>query len=126
MGQRKTVLVVDDEQDIRHFLELVLQSAGYDVECAADGQEALARIAARPPDLVLLDLMMPIMDGWEVLDRLGRRKPPTVLVLSAAADPARAAKAGAAACVAKPFSARALLETCARVLAGDGAGRPGS
>ena len=117
MGQRKTILVVDDEQDVRLFLELMLKTAGYEVDCAGDGQEALTRIAERSYDLMLLDLMMPVMDGWQVLDRLGGKKPPTVLVLSAAADPNRAARAGAAACVSKPFSVRVLLDVCARLLA---------
>jgi CheY-like chemotaxis protein len=112
----KRVLVVDDEHDLRHFLELLMRSAGYDVDVAADGQEALDRIAARTPDLMLLDLMMPVMDGWAVLERLAGRRPPAVVVLSAAADPDRALRAGAAACVTKPFSVQALLATCGRLL----------
>jgi DNA-binding response OmpR family regulator len=109
---------VDDEADVRHFLRLVLEASGYVVDCAADGREGLARIEAARPDLVLLDLMMPHLDGWGVLERLGDcPAPPSVVIVSAAPDPARAMRAGAAGCLAKPFSVAELLATCARALA---------
>ncbi len=59
------VLIVDDELDIRQALAEVLASEGFDVEAAQDGQEALAKARALHPRLVLLDLMMPRMNGWE-------------------------------------------------------------
>ena len=85
-----SVLVVDDEQAIREFLDDVLTGAGYEVSTASDGQAALTHIATAPPDLVVLDIMMPVLDGREVLKRM--RADPTlrhvaVLVMSAAADP---------------------------------------
>jgi DNA-binding response OmpR family regulator len=69
MAKRK-ILIVDDEADILHFLELVLREQGYDVSTASAGADALARARVQPPDLVLLDITMPGMDGWEVLRHL--------------------------------------------------------
>ena len=79
-----SVLVVDDDKDIRESLAQVLADEGFRVKVAANGLEALEEIARTPPDVVLLDLMMPIVTGWEVLDRLARAgsKVP-VIVLSA-------------------------------------------
>jgi CheY-like chemotaxis protein len=97
----------------------VLTIAGYDVEDAADGYEALERVAARRPDLILLDLMMPVLDGWTVLDRLREmRDPPPVVVVSAYLDRGRAVAAGAAGYINKPFRSAELLEACERVLSG--------
>src|SRR4051812_27816502 len=99
----RRVLVVDDEDDVRTFVRLVLETAGYEVRCAADGKEALQAIHIERPDLVVLDLMMPVMDGWQVLAAIAHEHPPLVVVLSAAADLSRAQVLGAAATVAKPF-----------------------
>ncbi len=65
-----SVLVVDDEQDIRHWLSLTLANQGFKTREADNGKEALASIAVQPPDLVLLDLEMPAMDGWTVIGAL--------------------------------------------------------
>ena len=65
-----TVLVVDDDQDIRESLRLLLEDEGYCVLTAADGAEAVATMEAEPPCFVILDLMMPVMDGWEVAGRM--------------------------------------------------------
>ena len=62
----ETILVVDDDADIARFVEVNLRSAGYEVSVATDGEEALERAAALRPDLVLLDVMMPRIDGFEV------------------------------------------------------------
>jgi len=67
---KKKILVVDDEDDILNFLELVLGEKGFDVVTASGGQEALTKAQLERPDLVLLDIMMPQMDGWEVLKLL--------------------------------------------------------
>jgi len=64
------ILVVDDVAENREILQLRLESRGYVVETAVDGADALARIAASPPDLILLDVMMPGIDGFEVCRRL--------------------------------------------------------
>ncbi|MGH2649723.1 MAG: response regulator, partial [Actinomycetota bacterium] len=72
----ETILVVDDDPDIARFVEVNLRSAGYDVAVASDGEEALQRASEMRPDLVLLDVMMPRIDGFEVAQRL-RRNPVT-------------------------------------------------
>jgi CheY-like chemotaxis protein len=74
-----TVLVVDDEPDVRLVARLVLTSAGYGVVEAANGEDALAALERDPPDLVLLDVRMPGLDGWEVLRR-ARAEPATSTV----------------------------------------------
>jgi CheY-like chemotaxis protein len=85
------VLVVDDEYTIRDFLCLVLEEEGYQVSSASNGGEAMDMLAAATPDLVLLDVMMPVLDGREVLRRM-RADPALrgvpVLVMSAAATAA--------------------------------------
>jgi CheY-like chemotaxis protein len=83
----RLILVVDDEKAIRELLCRVLTIAGYEVEEAADGYEALERVARRRPDLILLDLMMPLMDGCTFLQELrasARLEQVPVLVLTAA------------------------------------------
>ena len=72
----ESILVVDDDPDIARFVEVNLRSAGYEVAVAGDGEEALARAGALRPDLVLLDVMMPCLDGFEVAQRL-RKSPQT-------------------------------------------------
>ena len=65
-----TVLVVDDDPDIRDSLQMLLEDEGYSVRTAADGREAVATMEVEPPCFVILDLMMPVMDGWEVACRM--------------------------------------------------------
>jgi DNA-binding response OmpR family regulator len=109
------ILVVDDEPDILLLHRLNLEAAGHDVLLAADGERALARIEADRPDLVVLDVMMPVLDGWGVLEQLGRRarRPPVLIVSakSAAADVERAAALGVTAYLTKPFDSDSLLAT---------------
>jgi DNA-binding response OmpR family regulator len=111
----KKILVVDDEDDILHFLEMVLREKGYTVTTASGGHEALTRAQIDKPDLVLLDIMMPQMDGWEVLKLLRvdddtRRIP--VAMLSArteAKDRVQGLQEGAIDYICKPFSLTELL-----------------
>ena len=111
----KKILVVDDEDDILHFLEMVLREKGYQVTTASGGHEALTRAQIDKPDLVLLDIMMPQMDGWEVLkllrvDEDTRRIP--VAMLSArteAKDRVQGLQEGAIDYICKPFSLTELL-----------------
>ncbi|MCI0620007.1 response regulator [Candidatus Wolfebacteria bacterium] len=70
MTDQKTVLIVDDEQDVRDVLATALQDAGFATLMASDGEEGLAVALDRKPDVVLLDIIMPNMDGWEMFDRL--------------------------------------------------------
>ena len=115
----KRILVVDDETDVQEFVSLVLQDHGFEVICAANGEDALGKIEAFHPDLVVLDLMMPVMDGWGVLDRLRELAlPPAVIVLSAYPDEWRAFRGGAWECLPKPFEPETLVATCERALAG--------
>jgi len=65
-----TVLIVDDEPDIVLFVRVNLELSGHDVRTAADGAEALEAIRADPPDVVVLDVMMPKVDGWSVLAQM--------------------------------------------------------
>jgi two-component system, OmpR family, alkaline phosphatase synthesis response regulator PhoP len=79
----RRVLIVEDERPLSHALELKLQHEGYDTTVANNGQDCLKLIEEQAFDVVLLDLMMPVMDGFQVLEQL-RDKPnrPTVFVLS--------------------------------------------
>ena len=112
---KRKILVVDDEEDILHFLEMVLKEKGYEVVTASGGHEALTRAQIERPDLVLLDVMMPQMDGWEVLKLLrvddGTAHIP-VAMLSArteAKDRVQGLQEGAVDYICKPFSLQELL-----------------
>ncbi len=111
----ETILVVDDDPDIARFVEVNLRSAGYDVAVAADGEEALEKAQALRPDLVLLDVMMPRIDGFEVAHTL-RRNPQTantsIIMLTAKAlstDKVLGLTAGADDYIIKPFDPIELL-----------------
>lgn len=113
----KRVLVVDDDQDAQGFLSLVLSDSGYLVDTASHGAEALVKVERLRFDLVVLDLMMPVMDGWGFLKRLKDiPDPPAVVILSAAPDEWRAFRSGAWECVSKPIVTSQFLETCRRAL----------
>ena len=115
------VLIVDDEPDILLMLRVALQAEGYDTTLDADGETALRRIDEVQPEVMLLDVMMPVMDGWSVLEHLAdRQDAPRVVVLSAktaARDMVRALTLGAADYLTKPFDPGGLVQTVARVLA---------
>jgi diguanylate cyclase (GGDEF)-like protein len=111
----ETILVVDDDPDIARFVEVNLRSAGYDVAVAGDGEEALERAAELRPDLVLLDVMMPRIDGFEVAQRL-RKNPQTantsIIMLTAkalSADKVTGLQSGADDYIIKPFDPIELL-----------------
>lgn len=114
------VLVVDDEPHIARLVQFVLVGAGYVVQCASSGPEALDAVGRWRPDAVVLDLVMPGMSGLEVLERmcLAGGGPPPTIVLTSRADPATAEQvrlAGAAALCAKPVAPSTLLETLSSV-----------
>ena len=111
----ESVLVVDDDPDVARFVEVNLRSAGYDVTVASDGEEALERALELRPDLVLLDVMMPKLDGFEVAQRL-RRDPRTssssIIMLTAkalSADKVLGLSSGADDYIIKPFDPVELL-----------------
>jgi len=111
------ILVVDDTILMRRLLQQILQAAGYQVVCAADGQEGLDKVVAEKPDLVIMDRNMPRMDGLEALRAL-RADPVTrslpVLIASATlqgGDIAEMEAAGANGHIPKPFQSKQLLTT---------------
>ena len=113
---RKRILVVDDEIYIVHILEFTLTMEGFDVITAADGDEALRRIEQDRPDLVVLDIMMPRLDGYEVCRRLRQdeewRELPIILLSAKGRqiDRETGLSLGADDYIIKPFSPRRLLE----------------
>ena len=113
------ILVVDDDPDMRDFLQLVLTSMGFEVTSAANGQEALDVMKGHPPDLILLDMKMPVMNGWEFCRALeGRGACPPIVVITAAPDPAaRAAEVHADGWLGKPFEYADLEATVRRFAA---------
>src|SRR5262245_4563031 len=102
------ILVVDDEEDVQVLVCRILKEAGFQVEAASDGGEPIEKMEANRPDLVVLDLMMPGVDGWGVLQHLHTQDetPPPVVILTARSDYGtftRGVREGAAAYVFKPF-----------------------
>ena len=110
-----TVLVVDDEPEVVLVLQFSLEAEGYQTWSASNGVEALEEIAAHHPQLMVLDIMMPTMDGWSVLEemlKLPAEERPRVVVVSALAslqDRAKAVELGADAYVPKPFNVEELI-----------------
>jgi CheY-like chemotaxis protein len=110
-----SVLVVDDEPQVVWMLQFSLEAEGFQTFAARDGRTALDELRQHRPQLMLLDIMMPVLDGWSVLQEIrdlpeGDR--PRVVVVSARAslrDRAKAAELGAVAFVAKPFNVDDLL-----------------
>lgn len=106
--QRKKILVVDDEEDVRLFLQDFLMERDLDVEAAGSGTEALEKMTSQPADIVLLDVMMPAMDGLECLQHIKKKYPETsVIMITALKDEvkiAQAKKFGALNYIVKPFS----------------------
>lgn len=117
------VLIVDDEPDLLLMLRVSLEAVGFETGLAADGDVALQRMRAERFDLVLLDVMMPVLDGWSVLEALkDDADAPPVLVVSAKTamqDRDRALALGAAAYITKPFDLEALVAKLHEVLAGE-------
>jgi two-component system chemotaxis response regulator CheY len=109
---RPLVLVVDDDPDILDAICDILDAEGYRVARARHGGEALERVAAELPSVILLDLMMPVMDGFAFANALRQRPLPRhipIVVISADGNPQKAAALGAQAYLAKPFDIDALL-----------------
>jgi adenylate cyclase len=113
MSGGATILVVDDIPANVRLLEAVLEPRGYDVVSAPDGLVALEIVASAKPDLVLLDVMMPHLDGYEVCRRLRERDEtavlPVIMVTSSGAEKTKAIEAGADDLIEKPFSHEELL-----------------
>ncbi len=112
MSGEPRILVVDDERAIRRALEVTLTRAGYDVQTAADGQETLLAAAQTPPDLIVLDLVLPDVDGADLCHQLRDWLQAPILLISAVGDERdkiRALDAGADDYLTKPFGVGELL-----------------
>ncbi len=111
----KRILVVEDQEDNRRILRDLLNSAGFDMIEAEDGQQALTAVAEHRPDLILMDIQLPLLDGYEATRRIKAnpdlRAIPIIVVTSYAlsGDEGKAREAGCDAYVTKPYSPRQLL-----------------
>jgi two-component system, OmpR family, alkaline phosphatase synthesis response regulator PhoP len=111
----RKILVVDDEQDLLDLMEIILGGEGYMVITAVNGRDALTKVEREHPDLILLDLMMPIMDGWEVLKALKSKEKtsdiPVVMVTAKIGmeDRRRGLMEGAIDYICKPFAPREVI-----------------
>jgi CheY-like chemotaxis protein len=120
----RRILVVDDQPSVREVLQDALSEAGADVATSPDGPTALASAASLKPDVILLDLSMPGMNGWEVLEALsgGPDTASIPVVLQTSTEDFRsfdrARKRGVAAFISKPFRLGEVVETCRRVVEG--------
>ncbi len=111
MNARRRILVVDDDAAVRTLIRTVLQHAGYDVTTARDGREAIALIAASDYDLVLLDVVMPHLDGVSVVHQLHAEQSPVLAhtYLLSGTDPRQYGNLPVAGVIGKPFDIRMLL-----------------
>ncbi len=136
MNEQQRILVVDDQREILDVTATVLSSAGYAVTTVSSGDEALNRVGSEPFDLVLLDINMPEMDGWETLRLLRADEEPETLpvvmfsVKGELSDKVRSLQEGASGYITKPFVIDELIARVRRVLhstdpaAGRAEGRP--
>jgi two-component system phosphate regulon response regulator PhoB len=124
VSSRPLVLCADDDEDILSLVGLRLELAGFEVRKVRDGDEAVAAVREQPPDVAVLDVMMPRRNGFEVLAELradAQFDAVKVILLSARvqqADVEQGLRAGADAYLAKPFKANELISTIERVLSG--------
>ncbi|CUT02332.1 sigma-54-dependent transcriptional regulator [Candidatus Chrysopegis kryptomonas] len=120
MAEKPRVLVVDDEEALRYLLSTELAAEGYEVETAGDGDEAIETIKQKDYDVVLLDIKMPRVDGFEVLKFIKQNKPEIkVIMLTAYADVKNAIEAlklGASDFVSKPYDLEDILTSINRAL----------
>lgn len=120
MAEKSRVLVVDDEEALRYLLSTELAAEGYEVETAGDGDEAIEAIKQKDYDVVLLDIKMPRVDGFEVLRFIKQNKPEIkVIMLTAYADVKNAIEAlklGASDFVSKPYDLEDILTSINRAL----------
>src|SRR5947209_15855072 len=117
----RLVLVVDDDPDILQTLALCLSTEGYRVVMASNGKEALDLLGTEKPACILLDLMMPVMDGWQFvaeLDQRGMRKAPLLILSADRAVQGHAARLHADAFLAKPFDLDDLLGKVSQLTGG--------
>jgi CheY-like chemotaxis protein len=115
----REVLVVEDDPDMAAVVQMIVAEAGYEVRTACDGAEALERIAERMPGVILLDMRMPVMDGWEFAREFGARfgrAAPIVVITAAENARARAEEIGADGWLEKPFELDEVVRMVSRFL----------
>jgi DNA-binding response OmpR family regulator len=120
MGFKPRVLIAEDDPDTLVILRVNLSAAGIEPILASDGRTALARIQAEKPDAVLLDVLLPGIDGWQVLEELHAKGDPVPVVMCSAKDNIhdlqRARDLGAVAYLTKPFDIDRLVEVTTQVV----------
>lgn len=120
-----TILIAEDYDDNRELLRLLLAGANYQVREARNGQECLKSACENPPDLIMMDLSMPGLDGWEVFRQLKANSltaniPCVAVTAHTGQDRTRALQSGFSDFVGKPFKTEELLSTVARLIAQQG------
>jgi excisionase family DNA binding protein len=118
-GAGPLVLIVDDDDRLREFVRVNLEMEGYSVIEAANAEEGLERVEEQAPDLILLDVMMPNVDGWEMLRRIQERHGVgsiPVIMFSGKVDEADVAARGAQGFIGKPFDPSQLIESTKQLL----------
>lgn len=121
MAARARILIVEDNSDLRRLYALGLNQRGFEVKLASNGAEAVDRVETERPELVLLDLFMPIMDGFEVMERInppGQAMIPIIIVSGEASPPEELPHASIAAWMAKPVAIEELVQAIRNVLRG--------
>lgn len=117
--RQKTVLIVDDDHDVVSAIRAVLDSKGYRVGYANDGASGLAMVQREPPDLLIVDMMMPKKSGFIVVEQIKRQKLPCRIIMITANEGSRhrayAELLGVDAYIRKPFAMERLLEEVARL-----------
>ena len=117
--EKNSILVIDDDRNILAIIEMYLRKAGYEVTCVERGDEALQAFRRVQPALVVLDVMLPGMDGWEVLEKLRQESDVPVIMLTAKGDTLdriQGLDLGADDYIVKPFDAKELLARIKAVL----------
>ncbi|MBI4333857.1 MAG: response regulator transcription factor [Chloroflexi bacterium] len=131
MTTKARILAVDDEENILHLFKRALEPEGYSVDTALDGATALAKLEATPPDLVILDIKMPDMNGYQVLKQIRQRSNVPVIMVTGVREAVsldRALDIGADDYITKPFHIKELIARVQAKLrrsqAGGGVGLP--
>lgn len=117
--RHSSILAIDDDEVIRDVLRELLERAGYDVRLAADGRAGLRAFHARPPDLVILDVMMPVLDGWQTLERIRDLSDVPVIMLTSRGgelERVRGLSGGSDDYIIKPFGRQELLARVEAIL----------
>ena len=118
-GPRRTILIVEDEPAIRALLAMTLEGENYRVSTAEDGHDALVLLKDQKPDAVVLDLMLPTMDGWHMIESLDRDQPGAdipIIAVSAGQRKLSVGEHGVRAFLSKPYDLDTLLVTLDQVL----------